>query len=79
MKKLLTVACTLLLAAGLAFAQDTGGDKATKTTTMTTHTKKGATSKTKKSHKGTKKQPTNALNPQPLPPKVAPPTTTTPQ
>ena len=79
MKKLLTAAFALLLTAGLMFAQDTGGDKARKTTTTRTAASgKKATKVRKSAHKGGKKV-TPALNPQPLPPKIAPPTTTNPQ
>ena len=55
MKKLFTAVFTMLLAAGLAFAQDTGGstDNKTQPTTKNTTGKKGA--KTSKAHKGGKK------------------------
>jgi len=58
MKKLLTVVFTMLLAGSLAFAQDTGGDKAKTTGKTKTGTAAAATSsgKTKtKAHKGGKK------------------------
>jgi hypothetical protein len=55
MKKLLTIAFTLLLGATLSFAQATGGSTDKPATTSTASGKK-ATSKTKtKSHKGGKK------------------------
>ena len=56
MKKLFTAVFTMLLAAGLAFAQDTGGSPGTAKTQPTakdTTGKKGA--KTSKAHKGGKK------------------------
>lgn len=55
MKKLLTIAFTLLLGASLSFAQATGGST-DKTASTSTASGKKATSKTKtKSHKGGKK------------------------
>jgi hypothetical protein len=80
MKKLFTVAFTILLAASVAFAQTTGGstDKTAsgkKPTTTARHGRKA--NKAKKVHKGgTKVKP--ELNPQPLPPKTLPPGATTP-
>ena len=62
MRKFLTAVFTVLLAASLAFAQNTGGDKASKTgggTAKDTTGKKPAATesktKSKKGHKGGKK------------------------
>lgn len=57
MKKLLTIAFTLLLGASLSFAQATGGsaDKGAGDKGATTTTPKTATSKKSHSHKGGKK------------------------
>ena len=55
MKKVLSLAITMLLAASLSFAQATGGTTDTTNkgkTTATTKGKKGATTKTKKGHMG---------------------------
>jgi hypothetical protein len=55
MKKLLTVVCTMLLAGSLAIAQDTGGDKGTKTNTGGKKPAVESTTKTKTKTKGGKK------------------------
>jgi hypothetical protein len=67
MKKLLTAVFTMLLAAGLAFAQDTGGstDNKTQPTTKTTTGKKGAKTK---AHKGGKKSKKGSGTSNPTPP-----------
>jgi Ni/Co efflux regulator RcnB len=58
MKKIATLVLSFVLGAGLALAQNTGGDKdkAPKAQpTATEKTKAASTTKTKKSHKGGKK------------------------
>jgi hypothetical protein len=55
MKKLLTVAFTMLLAGSLAFAQTTSGDTKTDSTKTSTKTTGKKGSKTSKAHKGGKK------------------------
>jgi len=56
MKKIATLVFSLMLAASLSFAQDTGGDKAPKTgTTKTTSGKKTTKAPAAKGHKGGKK------------------------
>ena len=67
MKKLLTIAFTLLLGASLSFAQATGGST-DKTPATSTASGKKATSKTKtKSHKGGKKSKKNSSTTTPPP------------
>ena len=57
MKKIATLAFTLMLAASLSFAQDTGGDKAPKQGTAKTAPtgKKATKAPAAKGHKGGKK------------------------
>lgn len=78
MRKLLAALFTPVLAVGLSLAQDTGGASAAKADTGKKPAHAKARSATKRGHKGGKKA-KSQLNPQPLPPRKAPPSSTTPQ
>ena len=76
MKRLLTLVCILLMAPIVVFARAAGSTDTTNSTTKTTKTATGKKTGKKKGHKGGKK---SELNPQPLPPRKAPPSSGTPQ
>lgn len=65
MKKLLTIAFTLLLGASLSFAQAGGGSTGDKRTTPPTKTKSGKKSHSHKGGKKSKKAPATESTPAP--------------
>jgi hypothetical protein len=69
MKKLITIAFTLLLGASLSFAQATGGSTDKTASTPTASGKKGSSKTKTKAHKGGKKSKKNSSGSTTPPPK----------